>query len=414
VTAYGNPKLRVTYWGDHIPVADALRMTSQQATSAALRVLEADGGHLRSEQQDRLARTVEARLSPENPSLDGDYVARRMLITESPEYRSAFMRLLIEPHPLLTEAEVQAVRAFQHLEATHEARAMGEVTPSAGGVGVPTLIDPSILLTAGAEAAPLLQAARVVPVTTNVWKGVTSAGVSFVFQTEAATVTDGSPTLAQPSVTVHMARAFVPYSIEVGQDYPGFAAEMQRLLEQGWVDALAAKTITGTGTGEPWGLLTRLDATTASEIRATTAGTLDATQVFKVWNALPERFRSRARWLMSVSEESQIRSFGAGPNPSAYFTVDLTQDGISRINGRPNMVTDYMPAYSSTTGTTNHMIVGDMSNYLIAMRQGLTVEPVPLVFATGGFPTGQRGFFAWGRFGADAVNTSGFRLLNQT
>ncbi len=35
---------------------------------------------------------------------------------------------------------------------------------------------------------------------------------------------------------------------------------------------------------------------------------------------------------MSVSEESNIRSFGAGPNPSAYFTIDLNDQGITRLN----------------------------------------------------------------------------------
>jgi HK97 family phage major capsid protein len=103
---------------------------------------------------------------------------------------------------------------------------------------------------------------------------------------------------------------------------------------------------------------------------------------------------------MSVSAESQIRSFGAGPNPSAYFTVDLTAERISRINGRPVMVTD-APTYTGATGATNVAVVGDFTSYIIAMRQGLSIEPVPMLFqqqtaGTGaGFPTGQRGFFAW-------------------
>jgi HK97 family phage major capsid protein len=414
VTAFAAPNLVSRH--DHIPAADALRLAPDQARQAALRLLEDRGKDLQPAQQDRVARTVAAELGPENPNLDGDYVARRMLITESDAYRSAFQRVLTQAHPLLTEAEVQAIRAFERLEATHEARAMGEVTPSAGGVGVPTTIDPSILMASGAEAAPLLQAARVVPVTTNVWKGVSSAPPTFVFQTEAAPVADSSPSLAQPAITVHMARAFIPYSIEVGQDYPSFAAEMADLLEQGWTDSLADKTINGSGSGEPFGIVTRLDATTTSEIVLTTVGVLDAAQVFKAWNALPERFRSRARWLMSVSTESTIRSFGATPNPSAYFTVDLTQDGITRINGRPNIVTDYMPTHVvGQTGHRNHLIVGDLSNFVIAMRQGLRIEGVQHLFSTTtGFPTGQRGFFAWGRWGSDASVTQGLRLVNQT
>jgi len=46
-----------------------------------------------------------------------------------------------------------------------------------------------------------------------VWKGVSSSGVTWSFGAEATEVSDDSPVLAQPSVTVHMARGFIPFSI---------------------------------------------------------------------------------------------------------------------------------------------------------------------------------------------------------
>jgi HK97 family phage major capsid protein len=412
--AYGNLTGSEAFTRD---APEVLRMGGDELRSSALRLLEHRGRDLPPAAQDRVAETVSARLGPANPNLDGEYVARRLLITESEEYRSAFQQVMTEDHPLLTEGEIRALRSFRELES----RAMGEVTPSAGGYGVPSLIDPTILLQSGAAVAPILGAARVVPVTSNNWKGVSSAPPTFIFQTESAVVADSSPSLTQPAITVHMARAMLPYSYEVESDYPNFANEMYTLLEQGWTDLVATKTCTGSGTGEPWGIITRLDATASSEVLVTTAGTVDAAMVFKVWNALPERFRYRSNWLMSVSQESNIRSFGAGPNPSAYFTIDLTQDGITRLNGRPTMVTDYSPAYvSGSSGHINHMVVGDFSQYVIAMRQGLSIERVPNLFqqataGTGvGMPTAQRGFFAWGRWGADAAVPGAFRLLNQT
>jgi hypothetical protein len=77
---------------------------------------------------------------------------------------------------------------------------------------------------------------------------------------------------------------------------------MQSLLEQGRLDAVASAT--------------------ATEVRVTTAGTIGAVDVFKAWNALPERWRSRASWLMSVSVESQIRSFSSANQSSSFFTVE--------------------------------------------------------------------------------------------
>jgi HK97 family phage major capsid protein len=128
-------------------------------------------------------------------------------------------------------------------------------------------------------------------------------------------------TLAQPSVTVHMARGYIPYSIEVQQDYPGFAAEMMKLLDQGYTDLLAAKTVTGSGSGEPRGIFTALDANTNDEVVTTTDGSFGGEDIFKVWNALPERYRPRSTWLMSVHVQSAIRRFAASATAnSAYFT----------------------------------------------------------------------------------------------
>src|SRR5690606_24484148 len=116
-------------------------------------------------------------------------VARRILVTETPEYRSAWMKLMTRVHPILSEDEQRAVQSWE------EYRAMAENSVGAGGYGSPVFIDPSIILTAQESGNPFLSLARQVNVNTNQWKGVTSAGVSWTFQTEGATVTDASPTL---------------------------------------------------------------------------------------------------------------------------------------------------------------------------------------------------------------------------
>jgi HK97 family phage major capsid protein len=253
-------------------------------------------------------------------------------------------------------------------------------------------------------------------VTNNVWKGVSSAGMVWSFDTEAAEVSDDAATLAQPTVVVHMARGFIPYSIEVGMDYPGFAMEMGKLLDQGYTDLLAAKTITGSGTAEPWGIFTAIDQTTASEVATTTDGSFGGEDIFKVWNSLPERFRPRATWVMSVHVQSAIRKFAASATAnSAYFTVDLT-GGTFRINERPVILTDYAPTFATTvpgtTGAQNILVVGDFSNYLIAQRAGMSVEQIPHLFHTSNnLPSGQRGIFAHARVGGDSVADPAFRLL---
>lgn len=382
---------------DDTPV-DVRYLRPTEARDRAMKILERDGARrLNARQVDDLDRKLRTR----NDDFDGDYVARLMIVTESDAYRSAFAKALTHAQPAFNPEEARAVDEF---------RAMSS-TSAAGGYGVPVLIDPTIILTSGAAAAPILAISRVVNITTDTWKGVSSAGVSWSFDAESTAVSDDSPTLAQPTVSVHEARGYIPYSMRIAEDYPGFADEMSSLLDQGYVDLLASKTMTGSGTNEPWGIFTALDANTNVEVVVTTDGAFGSVDVRKVWGQLPERYRARASWLFSVTTENQIRSWSTSGTGSDY-TITLAEGGVPQLTGRRVVVTDYAPAFTGTTGAANIAIVGDFSNYVVAQRVGMSVELVPFVFdVTNNRPTGERGWFARARIGADSVNDLGFRLL---
>ena len=394
---------------------DVFRLGAAECRDRALSALEERGEDLglAPDQLDLADSLLRSALSQENVNCDGDYIARRALITESPAYRSAFREGMTRPHPRFTSEEIDALRALERLEM----RAMSEGSTTSGGFGVPVFIDPTIVLSAGAGAAPILDVCRVDRITTSQWKGVSSAGMSWSWDAEGSAVSDDTPTLAQPVVPVYMGRGFLPYSIELGQDYPGFAEQMAALLAQGSLDLLAASTVTGPGTTAPTGIVTKLQATAGSQVRVTTAGSVGAADVFKVWNALPERFRSQPStgWGMSVSVESTIRQFSTPTSSSAYFTVDLTQEGVTMLNGKKVTRSDYFPTITGSTATQGFAVVGDWKNYLVAMRAGMQIEPIPTLFdVTTGRPTGQRGYFAWLRSGHDCINPPAFRILDQT
>ncbi|WP_344248279.1 phage major capsid protein, partial [Actinocorallia libanotica] len=245
---------------------------------------------------------------------------------------------------------------------------------------------------------------------TDQWRGVTSAGVNWSYDAEASAVSDDSPTLAQPVVDAHEARGFIPFSLRVGQDYPGFAEEMARLLVEGYDELQANKHAVGSGAGEPFGILTALDANTNVEVVVTTDGAFGGADVNKVWGALPDRYKANSRWVMSTEVGDEISAFGNGNNIS-WYTVDLTGT-LEKIKNRPVEYSSYFPAYTATTGAENRLVVGDFRNYLIVQRVGMTVELIPHLFdqATGR-PTGQRGWFAYARDGADSINDQAFRLL---
>lgn len=404
---HGMPEVKKpveTLWGQ-----DVVRMDWREARDGALRILEDRESNfpLRSHQMDLIDNAVR---KPGKTDL-----ARRIIVTENEPYRNAFLKLMAGPEgaAYLTNEERQAMQVYYQFRQAEE-RAQTDVT-SGGGYAIPVFIDPSVILTDQESANPFLQIARQVDINTNAWKGVSAAGVSWSFDTEASEVSDDAITLAQPTVTVFQARGFIPYSIEVGEDWPGFAEEMGRLLAIGYDELLINKFSVGSGTGEPKGILTSAAAATPTTIvTSMTDGAFGQEDVYATWSALPQKYRNRASWMMNVDVMNRVRQFGASNVYHAY-TVGLMQGAVENLFARPVYESPYFPAFSSTTGAANRLVVGDFNNYLVARRTGMTVELVPQLFSTGnGRPTGSRGWFAHARIGGASVNDAAFRLQANT
>jgi HK97 family phage major capsid protein len=376
---------------------DVRTLNFREARDGALRILgdKEQNYTLSPHQQDLLDKTVR---------VDTD-IARRIIVTENDHYRSAFHKLMTRDNAILTADEHTAMLRYD------EYRAQSEGSTTGGGFAVPVFIDPSVILTDQETDNPFLRIARIETVTTNAWKGVSAAGVVWSFDAEASAVSDDSITVAQPTVNVNMARGFIPYSIEVGQDWPGFQAEMGRLLGEGYDELLINKFTNGTGTNEPRGLLTALDANTNDEVVTVTDGGFFVDDLYKVWKSLPQKYRRRASWMMSVDFNNKIRAFGAA-NVFHAYTVNLEAGAAERLFNSPVYENPYFPDFTGTTGAANYLVVGDFSNYLIARRSGMSVELIPHLFdVTNNRPTGSRGWFAYARIGGNSVNDIGFRLL---
>ena len=378
---------------------DVRTLNRSEARSVAMKVIERDAEQvdwkLSTRQQDDLA----SKLSRRNKNLDGDAIARRLIATENDTYRSAFAKAMASATPAWTSEEARAIE---------EVRAQS-LTAGEGGYGIPIFIDPTIIITSGAADAPILSVSRVETITTDVWKGVSSTGSAWSYDSEAVEVSDDAVTLAQPTVQTYKAQNFLPFSIEIDMDYPNFAAEMRGVIDQGYIDLLASQSMTG---ATPVGIFTAIDATAGSEVAVTTDGSLGPEDALKVWAALPERFRTRATWVGDVSSFNEMRNNGTS---DGLFTVDLSEGAISRLLGRRVIETDYAPSFTGTTGAANLVVVGDFQNYVVAQRAGMNMELVPHLFSTTtNRPDGQRGFYTWARHGMDSVNDNAFRLLQNT
>lgn len=409
-----------TQFGTRVQPFDGLDIRSaprQQVRDRALAVLDSrqHTEHLPREIREDVQERLAAMLRTQSRNLDGSWVARLLLATESEHYRSAFMKILARggQAPLMPE-EARAVALVDEIRAA-------SLSDSAGGYGVPVLIDPTIILTAQGHPNDFLEISRVEMITNDEWKGVSSAGATSYWTTEATAVTDGTPTLAQPTVTAKKLTTYVPYSFEIGGDYPSFAAEMGAVMAESHNEKLVEGLTTGLGTtAQPKGIVTALEAVAGSQVAVTTDGQLNPEDLYKLWDALPIRFRNNARWMSATSVSNAIRQFASGgSNSDANFTVNITQMSVPALFGKPYHLNDYMDDAVGTGGATSAsdlslIVVGDWRHFLIARRVGATVEQIQHVIdTTTGTPTGQRALLMWARVGSDVTTANAFRLLTQ-
>lgn len=329
------------------------------------------------------------------------YIARLVLHTSSPAYMRAWCKKARDPQGADFTAEERL--AWQQAEAF---RAMS-LSDSAGGYLVPFQLDPTVIITGDISVSEIRRVARQVVATGDVWNGVSSGAVSWSWDAEGAEVSDDATTFAQPSIPINTARGFVPISMEALADEANVTATVAELLAEGRTDLEAAAFVTGSGAGQPTGIVTALTGT-ASELTAAGTASFVLDDLYDVHGALAARYRRMASWLGNTLTYNLIRQFDT--SGGGGFWTNLGNGTPELLLGRQVLEAEDM-AGTLTTGS-KILVFGDFRNYVVADRVGMTVEFIPHLFHTSNNrPSGQRGWFASYRTGADSVNDGAFRML---
>lgn len=343
-------------------------------------------------------------------SRNGQRIGEYLLRTGSPEYFSAFCKVLANPTMGIAMLEPEEMRAMQRA-------ALAEGTTTTGGFAVPPMLDPTLILQNVGVTNPFRQLATVKSITTQTWKGVTSAGVTAEWTAEATEAADASPTIGQPVITPHRADAYVQASFEMIED-TSIATDLAMLFADARdrLEGAAFATGSGDGSNQPNGVITAVSAVTASRVAATTTSTFGAPDVFDVDNALPPRYRPGASWAANKAIYNLARQFAIGSGGmTGSFWVDFGGGRPSSLIGYPVFEASAMANNLGTQSTATHnvLVLGDFKQgYYIVDRIGMSVAYNPLVVgASGRRPTGEVGWFAFWRVGGGCVNTDAFRLL---
>jgi HK97 family phage major capsid protein len=290
--------------------------------------------------------------------------------------------------------EVEAVRRVTAVESE---RGLLSGVGAQGGFAIPFTLDPSVMLTSSGALNPIRSVASVITVATREWKGVSSAGVTASYDAEASEVSDDTPTLAQPTITTAMGRAFVPYSIEAGQDWGGLQQELAKMISDGRDVLDSVQFLTGTGTDSPAGVLTGLSTT--QRVQTAGAGAIAVGDVYALKAAIRPRDIPNATFAFHPNRVDSIYRLtpsGSTTEPQMLPTRDGPLLG-KRVVEWTNMAT-------ASTTTTKWALYGDFrAGFRIADRLGMTAELIPTLFGASRRPTGERGLFAYWRTGSKVI-----------
>ncbi len=328
-------------------------------------------------------------------------IAQIVLATSSPDYLAFWEKQLRYGNmATLTPEEMEAGR-----------RAMS-LTDAEGGFLVPFQLDPSVIITDDGSLNQVRQVARQVIATGDVWNGVSSGAVTFSWDAEASQASDDATTFAQPTITIFKAVGFVPISIEALQDEANVTGELANLFSFGKNVHDAAAFATGSGTAQPFGIVTALDGT-ASDLSSATTDVFAIADVYTTHDGVPARYRPRASWLANNAIYNLVRQFDTAGGAGLWAT--LSEDRPATLMQRLALESEDMDGAIGAGVENNILVFGDFSNYVIADRVGMTVETIPHLFDTAdNRPSGQRGFYAFYRLGADSVNDGAFAMMNVT
>lgn len=321
----------------------------------------------------------------------GAALAEQILVTGAPEYLAAFESYLSDPGGFSTRAALS-------------------LTPANGGYLVPFTLDPTIILTNSGSANPYRRVATVKTTTTNDWNGVTSAGVSAEWTAEGIEAADATPTVGQLKITPQKADAYLFGSFEVLGD-SDFAQQLPELLADAKDRIEETAFAVGTGSGQPWGVISR--GTTLAAAAGTAATGFTAADAYGLQAALPARWRGpRANnvWI------GNLTSINRGRNVPSFTgsTLPLVTDGPDgpQMLGKPFLEsTSVTGAFANGNKVLAYL---DARQYYIVDRVGMSVVYDPIVLGANRRPTGQGAWYAFWRTGADVSTATAVRVLTLT
>ena len=270
-------------------------------------------------------------------------------------------------------AQGKSGHAFEVPGRTVDFRTLSKLTAGAGLNTVPTTFYDRLIAHL-IETASILQAGATVLQTSggeSIQVPKTTAHSSAAIVTEGAAIAASDPAFGQITLGAYKYGLLIQVSRELiadtGVDLDGYLS-MQAGRAIG--NAFGGHAITGTGTGQPRGIVT--DATLGVTGGTGVAGVPTADNLIDLFFSVipPYRNSPQAAWLMKDSTVASVRKLKDTTNQ--YIWQPGLQVGVpDSILGKP-VITD--PGLAATGVNAKSVVFGDFSQYFVRMVSGLRFE----------------------------------------
>ncbi len=380
--AYGTPQNPAAQPGTtrRTPAMPNVLRSGGDLQATALRALEREtkAGTLSAPAAERLERVVRIEDQPAH--------ARYLAAVSDPLYGQAWAAVMASPDRAAIELTTEERAALREGRMAHAGLdkmfALGS-DPGGGGSGwpLPIQVDPSLIIFGDGAVDPLRQLATVHTLVSKEKIIVTVEEVVAGYGAEGTDATEVTPTPGPVTIKAERGTAFVRLTFELLDDFTSAARDIARLFADARRNVEAEKFALGSGTNEPFGLITSL---TPTDVAPTAVADYTDAQA-----ALAPRYQGNARWLMDLASRNAVDQLVAEADASAAKITDAA----GNILHKP---------WHELSFAHGNIVYGDVrAGFHIGDRLGMSVEPTGVTFnKSTGLPDGNRGFLAIWRSGS--------------
>lgn len=193
-------------------------------------------------------------------------------------------------------------------------------------------------------------------------------GVNVYWVAEGSTITASSMDFRQIELNLNKMAAVTYATDEVLADTTQLQTLMTTVVPEAMSFEVENSIITGTGVGQPHGVLGSDARVSIAKESGQAATTLVAENVIKMWSRAWAKSRINAIWLINQDIEPQLQAMslpvGTG-GVSVYLPpTGLSQSPYSTLFGQPVIPVEY----AKTLGTEGDIMLVDLNEYLLATK----------------------------------------------